>query len=147
MNSSASPVEVDVLARYDFANRRVLADRGPNLRLELAGRNIIAKERLTLHTEGAEEVPGVPLWSEGEGDTTIMAVDNPLLFKYSGNSATLTLLSNAVEQDDDSFNVIADHLIDGRAWGWDLDPDEQLSRFWEPCLSVVQSLTGLQGRK
>ena len=39
-----SPVEVDVLARGDFGDRWVLADRSPDLSLELARRNIIAKE-------------------------------------------------------------------------------------------------------
>jgi hypothetical protein len=41
-----SPVEVDVLARLDFSNLRVGADRSPDLSLELSGRNIIAEERV-----------------------------------------------------------------------------------------------------
>jgi hypothetical protein len=40
------PVEVDVLARRDFADSWVTADRSPDLCLELTCRNIIAIEQI-----------------------------------------------------------------------------------------------------
>ena len=40
------PVEVDVATGHDLILRRVVADRGPDLGLELSSRNIIAKERV-----------------------------------------------------------------------------------------------------
>jgi hypothetical protein len=39
-----SPVEVNILTRRDLANRRIAADRRPDLNLELAFSNIIAEE-------------------------------------------------------------------------------------------------------
>lgn len=38
------PIEVRTLARLDLADRRVFADRTPDLLLELAGGDIIAEE-------------------------------------------------------------------------------------------------------
>jgi hypothetical protein len=41
---ATSPVVVDISAHLDFANRRVAADRAPDLSLELTGSNVIAEE-------------------------------------------------------------------------------------------------------
>jgi hypothetical protein len=45
-----SPVELNILARRDLANRRVAADRWPDLDLELAFSNIIAEELVIYHS-------------------------------------------------------------------------------------------------
>lgn len=55
--------------------------------------------------------------------------------------------SDAVEQGDDFLHVVAyRRRIDGSAWGWYLDADEQLCGIWKPCPCAIQSLAGLQGR-
>jgi hypothetical protein len=43
------PIEVDVLARLDFAESRVTTHRAPDLFLELAGGDVVAEEGVVCH--------------------------------------------------------------------------------------------------